>query len=156
MDSGQQAAGIAGMILAMGFTFVLLVIAFYVLLVVAQWKMFTKAGVEGWKSIIPIYNTYMLFKIVWNTQSFWMLLGLGVIASILSAIGSGSSDPNIIIVILTLVACIALLVMDIKLSINMAKAYGKGIGFAIGLILLPNIFMLILGFGSAQYIGPQE
>ena len=35
----------------------------------------------------------------------------------------------------------------------LAKAFGKGIGFAIGLILLPFIFQLLLGFGSAEYEG---
>ena len=38
---------------------------------------------------------------------------------------------------------------------RMAKAYGKGTGFAIGLILLPNLFQLILAFGSSEYVGPQ-
>ena len=38
----------------------------------------------------------------------------------------------------------------------MAKAFGKGIGFILGLIFIPNIFYLILGFGGAQYIGPQQ
>jgi Family of unknown function (DUF5684) len=42
----------------------------------------------------------------------------------------------------------------IILCIDVAKSFGKGVGFAIGLILLPFIFFLILGFGSAQYQGP--
>ena len=40
-------------------------------------------------------------------------------------------------------------------SLRMAKAYGKGTGFGIGLIFLNALFTLILGFGSASYVGPK-
>ncbi len=102
-------------------------IAVYVLLIVAWWKVFQKAGEAGWKSLIPIYNLYILFKICWGNG--WMCL-------------------------LMLIPCVNF-VIDILMSIKLAKAFGKGTGFGIGLIFLPNIFMLILGFGDAQYIGPQ-
>jgi Family of unknown function (DUF5684) len=42
----------------------------------------------------------------------------------------------------------------IILFIDLAKSFGKGAGFGIGLILLPIIFFPILGFGSATYQGP--
>ena len=35
----------------------------WALLVIARWKMFQKAGEAGWKSIIPVYSTYISFKI---------------------------------------------------------------------------------------------
>ena len=41
----------------------------------------------------------------------------------------------------------------IILCLDVAKRFGKGGGFAVGLILLPFIFFPILGFGSAQYQG---
>jgi maltodextrin utilization protein YvdJ len=34
--------------------------------------------------------------------------------------------------------------------------FGKGGGFTVGLLLLPGIFHCILGFGSAQYLEPDE
>ena len=36
-----------------------------------------------------------------------------------------------------------------------AIAFGKGTGFGIGLIFLPVVFLPILGYGSAEYAGPQ-
>ncbi len=42
------------------------------------------------------------------------------------------------------------------LSIKLARAYGMGTGFAVGLILLPSIFHMILGFGDSTYYGPVE
>ena len=55
-------------------------IVMLVLTIIARWKMFTKAGEAGWKSLIPIYCDYTLFKIVWNAKSFWIYT--------LSAVGS--------------------------------------------------------------------
>lgn len=100
---------------------------FYVISVVAMWKMFEKADEAGWKSIIPIYNLYILFKIAWGKGWMFLLLFVPVV--------------NIVIAIM----------FDIKL----AKSYGGGIGMILLCIFLPTIAQLILGFGSAEYIGPQ-
>ena len=124
MDTTQavQAGTTAGTIIG-----ILIGIAIYVLLIIAQWKIFTKAGEAGWKSIIPLYNLFIFCKIVdGNGWKFLLLCIPGV---------------NV--------------VYDIILSIRTAKAFGKGAGFAVGLIFLPSIFWLILGFGSAQYVGPK-
>jgi hypothetical protein len=88
------------------------------------WKIFSKAGQPGWASIVPIYNYIVWCKIV-GRPAWWVLL---------------------------LLICFP--IFYIILSIDLAKSFGKGVGFGIGLILLPFIFALILGFGSAQYQGP--
>ena len=96
------------------------------LLIVAMWKVFTKAGQPGWASIIPIYNLYIWCKIV-GRPWWWILLML--------------------IPFVNFIICIIL-------CIDLAKSFGKGVGFGIGLALLGIIFFPILGFGSAQYQGP--
>ena len=96
------------------------------LLIVAMWKVFTKAGQPGWASIIPIYNIYIWCKIV-GRPWWWILLML-------------IPFVNVIVAII--------------LCIDLAKSFGKGVGFGIGLALLGIIFFPILGFGSAQYQGP--
>lgn len=108
-------------------TFCLIILSIYVLLVIAWWKIFQKAGEAGWKSLIPLYNTYILFKISWGNG--WLFL-LGFIP---------------------VVSLVMTIIMDVKLS----RAFGHGTGFAIGLFLIPNIFTLILGFDSSTYLGPQ-
>ena len=95
-------------------------------LIVAMWKVFTKAGQPGWASIIPIYNIYVWCKIV-GRPWWWILLML--------------------IPLVNFIICIIL-------CIDLAKSFGKGVGFGIGLALLGIIFFPILGFGSAQYQGP--
>ena len=97
-----------------------------VLLIVAQWRIFEKAGEAGWKSIIPFYNQYILFKIAMGSGWFFLLL------------------------LIPFVNIVMMIVLDVKL----ASAFGQGTGFAIGLIFLPNIFQLILGFGNYTYVGP--
>lgn len=123
--SGYQSASSMGT--GYGIAYLVFLLVFYALIIVANWKIFTKAGKPGWASIIPFYNLYVLFEIVGMNGWLFLLLCLPIV--------------NI--------------VMMIILYINLAKAFGKGTGFIIGLIFLPNIFTLILAFGSAQYQGPQ-
>lgn len=103
-------------------------LAFMVLVLVGYWKIFTKAGKPGWACLIPFYSQYCQFEIAWGNG--WLFL-------------------------LTLIPCVNFVVMIIY-SIKLAKAFGQGTGFGLGLFFLSPIFSLILGFGNAQYIGPQE
>jgi hypothetical protein len=96
------------------------------LVIVAMWKVFTKAGRPGWASIIPIYNMYVWCKIV-GRPGWWVILMLIPLVNI---------------------------VIGIIVCIDLAKSFGKGAGFGIGIALLGIIFLPILGFGSAQYQGP--
>jgi hypothetical protein len=105
-------------------TIIALLIA--LLVIVAMWKVFTKAGQPGWASIIPIYNIYIWCKIVGRPGWWVILLFIPLV--------------NFIIAII--------------LSIDLAKSFGKGVGFGLGLAFLGFIFWPILGFGSAQYQGP--
>jgi hypothetical protein len=100
-------------------------IAFIILMVAAMWKVFSKAGHPGWAAIIPIVNMYFLCKVA-GRPGWWVIL---------------------------LFIPFVNLIIFIILSIDVAKAFGKGAGFGIGLLLLPFIFYPILGFGSAQYQG---
>ena len=100
-------------------------IALLVLLIAGMWKVFQKAGKPGWAAIIPIYNIIVLLQIT-GKPIWWLVLYF---------------IPLVNFVVLVLV-CIAL-----------ARRFGKGVGFAIGLALLPFIFYPILGFGDATYGG---
>ena len=95
------------------------------LMIAAMWKVFSKAGQPGWAVLIPIYNIYVLCKVA-GRPGWWLLLMLIPLVN---------------------------LVIAIILNIDVAKNFGKGVGFGIGLIILPFIFYPILGFGSAQYQG---
>ena len=100
-------------------------LVFYILFVIAMWRIFEKAGEAGWKSIIPIWNTYILYKITWGSGIYFLLLLIPI--------------ANIVVSIVT--------------CYKLAKAFRHGVAFTLGLIFFPWIFSLILGFGSDEYQG---
>jgi hypothetical protein len=101
-------------------------LAVSIALLVALWKLFVKAGQPGWACLIPIYNTIVLLRI--TGRSAWWVLGLMV------------PFLNIFVII--------------RLVFDLAKVFGRGVGFGFGLLFLSPIFIAILGFGNAQYVGP--
>ncbi len=103
-------------------------LAIVMLLLVSLWRVYAKAGRPGWASLIPIYNAYVLLQIV-GKPGWWLLL---------------------------LFIPIANLIVMILVTVSLAKSFGKGGGFAAGLIVLPFIFYPMLGFGDAKYLGAQE
>jgi len=130
--------------------FLTLGIVYFILRVIADWKIFTKAGVAGWKSLIPFLCDYEEYKLCWKGS-----LGLvaAVCLSCVNYITTGSQSPNNGMVILMGVLGIVALVLSFLHSQRLSKAFGKGAGFGVGLFLLCPIFRLILGFGSARYVG---
>jgi hypothetical protein len=100
-------------------------IAFTVVYVVSAWIIFTKADRPGWAAIIPFYNAYMLIKVV-GRPGWWLIM---------------------------LFIPLINFIFWIIIMIDLANSFGKGVGFALGLILIPIVFFPILAFGSAQYIG---
>jgi len=109
-------------------------IVFYILQVVAMWKIFEKAGEAGWKSLIPIYNLYILLKII---KFNWLLL-LGLLIFIIPVIG-------------WVIGAIYMFVLQVIICYRLARSFGKELGYTIGLLLLAPIFYLLLGFGDAKY-----
>ncbi|MBR3830588.1 MAG: signal peptidase I [Muribaculaceae bacterium] len=91
--------------------------------IICSWKIFSKAGREGWESLIPLWNIIVMFKIA--KLSPWLIL--------------------------TLLIPIVNFIILIYLYIKLAKAFDKGVGFGLGLCFLSIIFFPILAFGDAKY-----
>jgi hypothetical protein len=90
------------------------------------WRIFAKAGKPGWAAIIPIYNFIVELEIV-GRPWYWFLLMLIPVVDI---------------------------VLGIIITFRLAKVFGHSTGFGFGLLLLPFIFLPILGFDSSKYLGP--
>ena len=99
-------------------------LALAILMIVATWKVFVKAGRPGWAVLIPFYNTYVFLKIA-GKPGWWLILFFVPLLN---------------------------LIIGIIATVAFAQKFGKGGGFTVGLILLPIIFMPILAFGEAQYV----
>ena len=153
LTPNQAAAGgaiLGGTLAIMG----IFLVVWWIIQIIAYWKIFVKAGKPGWHSIIPILNVYDEYDICWQgIYGIISILALGF-ASVFSNMYQNNNST--VFMLLSLVCAIVALALEIIEAIKLSKAFGKGTGFAIGLILLAPIFMLILGFGSAEYIGKEE
>lgn len=134
----------------LGGIYLILALVWWILQIIANWNIFTKAGEAGWKSLIPIYGDYVSYKIAWQTSYFWLSFILGIVASYVS---SANLNESMFLTVIATLLRIVIAVINIIYCVKLSKAFGHGIGFAIGLILLQPIFLLILGFGSDQYYG---
>jgi len=105
--------------------FPLLMLAMMVFVLASVWRVFTKAGKPGWASLIPIYNMVVMLEIV-GRPMWWILLMFIPFVNMIVAF---------------------ILMMD------MARSFGKGAGFGLGLFFLGFVFYPVLGFGDAQYEG---
>ena len=142
---------LAGAILAGLAVYGVISLAWYIIMIIANWKIFTKAGQPGWMSIIPFLNSFILFKISWNTLMFWVMLGSCVVGSVLTGL---AGDQGGFLAILGIICTVVGLVIGIIDTHKLSKSFGHGIGFTLGLLFLSPIFTLILGFGKSEYIGP--
>jgi len=130
MESNLVSLGMFVLTLYLIFFVIFAVVAIFV--VVCLWKMFVKAGYEGWRAIIPFYNMYTLFEIV--TGNGWYFL----------------------IMLLSGVPYIGLL-LPILLGYLVGKAYGRTKIFSLVLCgVLPVIGYAMIAFGDAQYVGAQD
>lgn len=118
-NGGTAAAGGFGI-------FSLIYLAVVIFMLVAMWKVFTKANQPGWAILIPIYNLYVWLKIA-GKPGWWVILMFIPLAN---------------------------LIFGIIAVVGLANNFGKGAGFVLGLIFLPFIFYPILAFSDAQYSAP--
>ncbi len=109
----------------LSFTYTILI----VIIVISLWKIFEKAGEEGWKAIVPFYNSYTLFRIA-GRNGWGFLLALIPIVNV---------------------------VVAVMLSLDLAKHFGKSSAFGIvGLFLFSVVGFPMLAFGDAEYVGQKH
>lgn len=110
---------------ALGLLPIIIGLAFLAVVIAGVWKVFAKAGQPGWACLVPIYNVIVLLKIV-GKPLWWLVLMFIPLVNV---------------------------IVSILVMIELAKKFGKGTGFALGLVFLGFIFFPILGFGDARYQG---
>jgi uncharacterized protein DUF5684 len=106
--------------------FAIMSIAAAVFMIATMWKVNEKGGKPGWAAVVPIYNEVVLLQLA-GKSGWWVLLYLIPLV-------------NIIIYFIA--------------RIDLAKSFGRGAGFGLGLIFLPVIFFPILAWDDPEYVGP--
>ncbi len=94
-----------------------------VFLLCSTWVVYNKAGYPGWACVVPIYNLYILIRIA-KRPGWWFFLMLIPLFN---------------------------LIFFLMVTVDIAKAFGKGTAFGFGLGFLPFIFYPILALGESQY-----
>ncbi len=111
------------------FIYALVIIALSVAMCVAMWKLFKKAGYQGWESLVPIYSAYVLSDIVFGNGLYFLICFIPVVGWI----------------------------YPLVLYFKLAEVYNKSSAFGLGLVFLSPIFLLLLAFDSnLYYSGPSS
>ncbi len=96
-----------------------------IILIAGQWKTNEKAGWPGWWAIIPILNTYAIVKIA-NRPWWWLLL---------------------------LWIPIVGFIVWVLMALDIARFFGRGVLFGLGLTFFPYLWFILTGFGPEEYRG---
>ena len=131
----------------------IILIALIILLTVAEWKILTKAGEKGWKSLIPFYNIFVSHHIVGMSHTWFII---EVITWIIEFVLELIKMPAPVVLAVGIAVGIFTLVSELVHIIKMCSCFGKGTGFKIGMILVPELFMLIIAFGKSEYKKPDH
>jgi hypothetical protein len=126
MQDYDSSATALAPIIAIVSAMIIPIIIIWVVMVVAHWKIYEKAGKPGWAAIVPIYNIIVLLEIV-GKPVWWILL--------------------------LLVPCVNIIFL-VWITNLLSKSFGQSEGFTVGLLLLGIVFYPMLGFGNYQYVGP--
>ncbi|MDH4068824.1 MAG: DUF5684 domain-containing protein [Ignavibacteria bacterium] len=106
-----------------GVVMFLIILALGIVVLIGAWKVFEKAGKPGWGCLVPIYNIILLLEIV-GRPVWWVVLCLIPFVNV---------------------------IVSIILSLDLARKFGQGTGFGLGIFFFGFIFVPILGFGDARY-----
>lgn len=140
--SNYEAAGavFAGLMVFFG-VFMLIALVIAIFMIIATWKILEKGNKPGWGALIPFYNTYLLCEMT-GVNPWWILIvALSPVLNVIPVIGG-------------LASLAASIYFSILLYVGLARSFKKEDAYAIGLILLPIIFLPILAFGKEnKYVG---
>ena len=135
---------VAGLLVGLGvflIFFCIIVVAVAVVVIIGNYKFFQKVGVEGWKAIIPFYNTWTLVEIA-GLNWYWFLI---INAQVCFAIVSGIVP---FLEYFSFLGYAAMIIGNISLFSNLSKKLGKDTGWLVCGVLFGSIVTAIEGFSK--------
>ncbi len=111
-------------------TFIIAYLVFFLLYVIAAWRIFSKGGCPGWGIFVPIYNVYCLFRLLFGKGWLFLLL------------------------LVPLVNVLVALILPFRLGAVFSDGVGSGFALGLGFLFLPMLFILLVGLGRFPYHGP--
>ena len=147
----------------MNTVFIIAACVVYAFFTVCLALVFKNAGEGWWKALIPVDNIKTLFKVMYDNDMFWgyimtggflAFLGLAVakfkLEDVLPAF-TFSNTEQLVVALLLIGGILLAILFNVLISLRGAKRFGKSVGFAVGLILLPIVFYAILAFTKPSY-----
>ena len=131
----------------------IILIAAAVLFTAAEWRILTKAGEKGWKSLVPVYSVFISHHIV-GMSHVWFILE--VVIWVIEIVFELVKLPEAVVLGFGIAAGIFTIVSEWIHVIRLCNCFGKGLGFKIGMLLFPNLFLLIIAYGKAEYQKPNH
>lgn len=132
----------------------LIAVVFVVLRIVGRWKMFEKAGIAGWHSIIPFLNQYDWFSMA-GFESPWPIIGTAgtAVATVMTGVAAsgGSAGVSAMAGMLLIVAIVITGIMQIMSFFMIAERFGKGAGVGILFWFFCDIMCMVAGFSDWKY-----
>lgn len=130
----------------------IVVLVLAVLTIIANWKLFEKAGEPGWSAIIPFYNSYQMAKIGTGDEKLcWTFVGLSIADTVLGNIKSDNGAFKAIVLLVSL----ASLVISCYVCYKYTQSFGQSTGMCILAIFFAPIIYMIMAFSSStEYVGP--
>lgn len=123
-----------------------------VILIAARWKMFRRAGIPGWHSIIPVLSGWDLYTLAWGQKAAAVVLILNLLSLLALPYGLAKEIPWIFYGVAAI--GIVLAAMELMCLWKLCRAFGKGFWFFFGMLCFPAIFSAVLGFGELPYSAP--
>lgn len=135
-----------------------LLVAYWALYAIAGYRVFKKMGEKGWVAFVPFYNTYVLYKKVWDIKLFWpyILLAALVVADNMGLYKLAGENPTLIMNLSSLGISLAVVYFGIRLNVRLSKSFGHGSLFGLGIYFFQFFFFLILGLGKSEFHSVNE
>ena len=146
-------------IVAGDYSLIVLEIGFCVAFMFGLQRMFEKIGEASWKAFIPIYNIYVLSEHIWERKLFFAYLILSVLSTAydfipeLDTLDIISNPIWFLVAFVGIFIVISVIILDFMLCAAVSREFGRKIGTTIGLFFLNFVFIPILGYGEAKYVG---
>ena len=121
--------------------FAIIMIVVAVVIVIGNYKFYQKAGVEGWKAIVPFYNSWVLVEIA-GLEWYWFLAliaptAFSILANIIPFFG-----------LLSWLGYVIMIIGNVSLFTNLSKKMNKDTGWVVCGVLFGSIVTAIEGFSK--------
>jgi hypothetical protein len=130
-------------------------IALLVFYFIGFWKVFSKAGQAGWKSLIPWYNNWVLMVDICDMHIGYFITSLSiavltVFISMISVLlfGLEAYVANSILQIVTWILGLISYAINFAVYYNLGKKFNKGTGWVILTLFFGIITIPILGLSK--------